>query len=226
MAYFEHITNFVARQHGLITKGRKFLEPSVWLNVEMDNEQRYLLMPTAAEILVGSILDDSVGNNARRKIAKRRIDMISGNIASYSRSLNNPDSLADISDSNELASCLAEISAARDIAKDAAKEKKEANEKEKELKKASNQLALETKKEQLHDELFAEVDKGIEHIRSVTKKKTLQDLLKYYFDVKVKNMAKKSREELITLVENAWDRPQQEATEGIIPDAAREQEQV
>ncbi len=39
-------------------------------------------------------------------------------------------------------------------------------------------------------------------------------------------MAKKSREELITLVENAWDRPQQEATEGIIPDAAREQEQV
>ena len=39
-------------------------------------------------------------------------------------------------------------------------------------------------------------------------------------------MAKKSNEELITLVKNAWDRPQQEATEGIIPDAAREQEQV
>lgn len=159
-------------------------------------------------------------------LEKMPVDMMSGNIASYSRSLNNPDSLADIADSNELASCLSEISAARDIAKDAAKEKKEAKEKEKELNKASTQLAFESKKAQLHDELFAELDKGIEHICSLTKKKTLQDLLKYYFDVKVKNLAKKSREELITLVENAWDRPQQEATEGIIPDASGEQEQV
>ena len=63
--------------------GCKFLEPSAWLDVEMDDKQHYMLLPTAAEIFVGSILDDSVGQNARKKIAKQRIDMISGNIASY-----------------------------------------------------------------------------------------------------------------------------------------------
>ncbi len=126
---------------------------------------------------MGSILEDSIGQNAKRKIAKRRIDMMSGNIASYSQSLNNPAALADISDSNQLASCLAEISAARDTAKDEAKEKKETKENEKELNKENSQVAFESKKVQLHDELFAELDKGIEHICSVTKKKTLQDFV-------------------------------------------------
>ena len=42
-------------------------------------------------------------------------------------------------------------------------------------------------------------------------------LVKFYFDVKVTNLAKKSHEELIQLVKNAMDRPQQqEATAGSI----------
>lgn len=140
----------------------------------MNDKQRYLLLPTAAETLVGSILDDSVGQNARKKIAKRRIGMmISGNIASYSWSLNNPDALADITETNELASCLAQISAARDLNKDAAKEKKAAEERERDQKKANNLLAFENKKAELHDELVAEVNKGIDHLHSLKKNKLL-----------------------------------------------------
>ena len=33
--YFNHITSFVAQQHANATKGRKFLEPSSFLNVEV-----------------------------------------------------------------------------------------------------------------------------------------------------------------------------------------------
>jgi len=90
--YFTHITSFVAQQHANATKGRKFLEPSSFLNVEVTDDQRYLLQPTASDVLVGNILEDSIGQNAKKKIPKRRFNMIAGNIASYSRVLNNEKS--------------------------------------------------------------------------------------------------------------------------------------
>jgi hypothetical protein len=74
--YFTHITSFVAQQHANATKGRKFLEPSSFLNVEVTDDQRYLLQPTASDVLVGNILEDSIGQNAKKKIPKRRFNMI------------------------------------------------------------------------------------------------------------------------------------------------------
>ncbi len=88
-SYFTHITNFVAQQHSNVTKGRKFLEPSSCLDVEVTDDQHYLLQPTASDVLVGHILEDSIGQNAKKKIPKRRLYMFSGNIASYSRVMNN-----------------------------------------------------------------------------------------------------------------------------------------
>jgi len=70
-SYFTNITNFVAGEHANATKGRKFLEPSSFLNVEVTDDQHYLLQPTASDILVGNILEDSIGQNAKKKIPKR-----------------------------------------------------------------------------------------------------------------------------------------------------------
>jgi len=86
--YFTNITSFVAQQHTNATKGRKFLEPSSFSNVEVTDDQRFLLQPTASNVLVGNILEDSIGQNAKKKIPKHRINMIAGNIASYSHVLN------------------------------------------------------------------------------------------------------------------------------------------
>ncbi len=70
-SYFTHITNFVAGEHANAMKGRKFLEPSSFLNVEVTDDQHYLLQPTASDILVGNIIEDSIGQNAKKKIPKQ-----------------------------------------------------------------------------------------------------------------------------------------------------------
>ena len=101
------------------------MEPSSFLNVEVTDDQRYLLQPTASDVLVGNILEDSIGQNAKKKIPKRRFNMIAGNISSYSRVLNNQKSLDYIAEANLLSSCISKISVAKEIAKDAAKEKRE-----------------------------------------------------------------------------------------------------
>jgi hypothetical protein len=45
-AFFSHITNFVSQRHSVSTRGHQFLEPRVYLNVDITDEQHYLLQPT------------------------------------------------------------------------------------------------------------------------------------------------------------------------------------
>jgi len=72
------------------------------------------LNPTPGDVLVGNILQDAIGQNAKKKIAKRRIDIITGNVYSFSQSLNSAVTLDLFVDTNKLASCLASISSAKD----------------------------------------------------------------------------------------------------------------
>ncbi len=116
----------------MITRGHQFLEPRACLNVEITDEQRYLLQPTAADVLVGNLLKDSLGQNANKKIPLQRINVMSGNVASYSRVLNNSEALKHIEDANMLSACISMISEIRELAKYAAKEKKSQEAKSKE----------------------------------------------------------------------------------------------
>ncbi len=110
-SFFTHITNFVAQRHSVITRGHQFLEPRAYLNVEITEEQRYLLQPTAADVFVGSILEDSLVQNTKKKIPPSwHINFLSGNIASYSRVLNNSEAIQHIEDVNMLSVCLSKIS--------------------------------------------------------------------------------------------------------------------
>jgi hypothetical protein len=56
--------------------------------VEVTDDQCYFLQPTASNILVGHIVEDSIGQNAKKQIPKQRVYMFSGNIASYSHVMN------------------------------------------------------------------------------------------------------------------------------------------
>lgn len=212
--FFNHITNFVSWSHCTKTRGRQFLEPVGYLNVEVTDDQCYLLKPTPADVLVGNIiLDDLVGINSKKKIAKHLIDFIMGNVASYCRSLNNPNTLQLIMDTNKLASCLAMINESKELAKDAAREKKAAEAKKRESKKDKDQVEFESKKAEVYNQLStAEVSKGLAYVCSL-RKKELQNLLKYYFEDKTPNQYKMNRTELVKLVKDIIDRKEDETNE-------------
>ncbi len=202
-----HITNYVAQQHGARTRGRSFLVPSAFLDVEVMDDQRFLFQPTAADVLLGNILEDSIGQNAKKKIPKRRINFLSGNIASYSWSLNNSAALDQIVDTNNLASCLATISEYKEAAKDAAKEKKVNDDKAKADKKAADIAVFNEQKAKVYDKLVEDVGKGIEHIRGLPKAQ-LEKLLKFYFLDRTPIQSKKNRKELVEMVINAFEKSQ------------------
>jgi hypothetical protein len=73
-SFFTHITNFVAQRHSVITSRHQFLEPRAYLNVEITNKQCYLLQPTAADVFIGNIPEDSLVQNAKKKIPSRHIN--------------------------------------------------------------------------------------------------------------------------------------------------------
>jgi hypothetical protein len=98
--FFKHITNFVAtRKFGNDMK----LVPSAYLDIEINEAQIEMLKPTHKNVVMGTILNDSDGKGAYQLIAKRRIDMIDGNIGSYSRLLNSTARMEMIREVNALA---------------------------------------------------------------------------------------------------------------------------
>ena len=148
--------------------------------------------------LVGNIIEDLIGQNANKKIPKRRINMIVGNISSYSRMLNNQKPLDYIAEANMLSSCISKISVAKEIAKDAAKEKRDQEQKSREGKKADDRAAFEKKKV----ELCKELENDLKIIGELGKGKLLNQL-KYYFEDKTPNKSKKSCEDLVVMVQLA-----------------------
>jgi hypothetical protein len=116
-------------------------------------------------------------------------------------------------DTNKLASCLAMINESKELAKDAAREKKAAEAKKRESKKDKDQVEFESKKAEVYNQLStAEVSKGLAYVCSL-RKKELQNLLKYYFEDKTPNQYKMNRTELVKLVKDIIDRKEDETNE-------------
>jgi hypothetical protein len=65
-------------KHANVTKGRKFLELSSCLNVEVTDDQRYFLQPTASDVLVGNILEDLIGQIIQVQIKMERQTLLHG----------------------------------------------------------------------------------------------------------------------------------------------------
>jgi hypothetical protein len=162
-----------------------------------------LLQPTAADVLAGNLLEDSLGHNAKKNIPLLRINFMSGTVASYSRVLNNSEALKHIEDANMLSACISTISESRELAKDAAKEKKSQEAKSKQEKKANDQAEFEKKKGELHEELVRDllvfVAAGGTIPKTLTKDKLL-NLLKFYFKDKTAGLSSMKWDAIIDLV--------------------------
>jgi hypothetical protein len=98
--------------------------PSDCLDIAISSDQVRLLNPTIRDVQVGSIIEQCTGQSAKKVIAKRRIDIVTGNINSYARVLNGPHQLEKIKTYNELAATMAVLKEERTKMQDEQREKK------------------------------------------------------------------------------------------------------
>jgi len=77
-----------------------------------------------------------MGNKATKKVAKRRIDMIEGNVNSYARILNGPQLLEQINAYNDLAASITVLQKEKDELEARGKEEKKKSIAEKAARKA------------------------------------------------------------------------------------------
>jgi hypothetical protein len=206
---FNHMCNHVARTHD--HKTRKPLLPSGGWDCEVSQDQEWLLNPSPYDVVMGTIMEDAVGERAKKKIAKRRVDMITGNIHSYARSMNNPDQLEDIKEYATLSSILAELAADKDETRKRLAQEKEKQQQERAAKKAAQAEKDKKKAEELLPGIEQDIEKGLEHVLklSVSKKK---DILKYKYGV-TSGLAKMNKEALDAYLRDKIEQVSATATE-------------
>lgn len=159
---FCRMTNFVAENHGF--KKNDDLVPSKYLDVEVTQDQIDLLKPTPRDVQLGALIDQAAGEKATKAIAKRRVDMVSGNVNSYARILNGPEQIESIKTYNQLAASMAIVRRERDERNEAAKEKKKQDEAKKASKKAEKQQKELEDMQRLGPICEEHVGKGLDHV--------------------------------------------------------------
>jgi hypothetical protein len=139
-----------------------------------------LLNPTPRDIQIGAILDQCAGVNATKSIAKRRVEMISGNINSYARIFNGPAQLDNIKTYNQLAASMAIVCRERDEKSKAANEKKKRDDEEKVAKRAEKEKKALEEKQRLGPVCKEHVEKGLSHVLNL-KVDERKDILRIHF---------------------------------------------
>ena len=196
---FVHMTNFVATQHVTENKGKEDmvqLEPTRGLDVEMTKFQKKLLNPTTKDVMMSELIDQAQGKRAKKKEAKRRQDVINGNIGSYSAILNSEEKLEAVKDYNALAASLGMLNAEKDEKAKAAAQKKKDDAAAAAQKKAENQAKEAAKRNELLPGFIEELEqKTLDGILALPDTR-MRLYIRYFFDKYVVNLSKKKKPEL------------------------------
>jgi hypothetical protein len=167
------------------------VEPSPALNVDVSDDQRNFLNPCYMDVVTGHILYDCKGNGAVKKIARRRLDMICGNVASYSRLLNDEKRLDEIKEVHELTAAVAAVSADMESEKKRKAEKSLVEKEKKMQKKKQDKEEAAKRKERSMPTVKLWMDKFEKGELAPTPENfskfnvsDLKDILIYYFDFK------------------------------------------
>ena len=180
---FNHMCNMAAQS----AWQESSLEPSPSLCIDLTQEQKKLLNPSYKDVLTGYILYDVKGKGAKQKMAKRRLDMIEGNISSYSRCLNSSKRLKAITECNQLAASMAEVTAELDNQKSVKRAEAAQKVKDKLEKKAAAKQKEDAKRKELLPKLesimepFLNGSKTYLALSGLTKS-CIVDILKYYYN--------------------------------------------
>lgn len=182
------MTNHCARKHwgnnNNETGKKRALEPSSWLDVAVSMDQKALLNPTTKVVIRGSILNDTMGEGAKKKIAKRRINFWDGNISSYSRVLNSSEQIANMREVNELTAVLGEIRQENEQEKETRSRARALAAQEKEQRKAAAVEAVQRRKEQLLPQLITVAEAACANVAVLETVSVgqLRDMLRYLFE--------------------------------------------
>jgi len=149
-------------------------------------------------------MHDVKGKGAQNKLAKRRLDMISGNVSFYSRCLNGPKRLKQIKEVNQLAATVASATAEMDEEKRAKIEKTAQNvkvSKEKKAKKEAEEEAERAFELPKLKPLMNDFETGCREIKLLNTpmfpKPYLLKMLKQYCNAKPTWAQKKTKEEIV-----------------------------
>jgi hypothetical protein len=192
LQYFTHITNHVARVHkckeGSCSACCKCgIQPSPYLDLSISMDQHRLFNPKKEDMFMGSIMEAASGKKAVKKIAKRRLDMSRGNVASYSAMLNGPHQLAQFQEANDLTATLGELHSEKEREKEAAAILKRTERAKKVGKRADQEKDDKAKKESLMPGLERDVGKGVGHVVTLRNGR-LKEILRYYFNHPTKGL--------------------------------------
>jgi hypothetical protein len=144
------------------------LEPSPYLDVEFTKEQRKLLSPTPQDVQIGVILSQIFGDKATAKIARRCVDIITGNINSYACILNGPDQLERIKTYLDLAASLSDENDEINKQKAASRAEKKQVDYERLLKKAEKSAAEALKQPDLLPGMMVDLAKGSDYVLTLS----------------------------------------------------------
>jgi hypothetical protein len=180
--YVSHTHNFQGQEEDLV--------PSQYLDVETTKDQRKALNPTPCDVQIGLVLGQIFGDQAKTKIAKRRIDFMSGNVNSYARILNGPAQLANIKTYNDLAASLVEYNNEVQEQKAVGLAAKKKADKDTKAKKAEREKLTEEQRILLEPVCAKHVAKGLTHClgsrgiikfqHNITVETRKHDILRFY----------------------------------------------
>ena len=168
MELFKHMTNFACRKHfGNPKLERKPYVPSAYLMVEITEDQVDFLNPSIQDVLLASVEEEAYGAHAKKKRARRRHDLVDGNIKSYARLLNSEERLNKFQEYQGLNAIISEMRREEDEKRDARKEEKRQKEAEKRRSKEEREAQEKARKEQLLPGIDEDIGKGVDHIKSL-----------------------------------------------------------
>jgi hypothetical protein len=207
---FVHMTNFVCHEHCIAVKKTQaemnsILEPSAPLNVETSSLQKKFLNPTMKDMQLSDIIEQSQGEQAKKKEAKRKQDFISGNINSYSRIMNDKASMELINDYNGLSASLAMMNAEKDEKKTKAAAEKKKTAEECEQKKVAAEAKENSKVAELLPGFQRELgESDAAKILTLTDTR-LRLYIRYLFQINVVNLTKVKGVELRSIMSPLLD---------------------
>ena len=181
LTLFHHMTDYTARKH---FKSHTITSSS-YLDVDITDDQIDLLHPSALDCISGYIMDGLVGRNSKKRLAKRRLNMVDANISSYCVLLNGIERIELVREVNELAAACGEVSKEVEEKREERANEKERKQKESKEKKAAverQELEKRAEAEIMNDTILNEIKtRGIEHIKTLSVKQ-LQSLLQFHWN--------------------------------------------
>jgi hypothetical protein len=158
-------------------------------------------------MIMGFVMYDVKGKGAKKCMAKRRLNVIDTNIASYCRVLNSTERMIQITEANEVAAVLAEIEEEKDFEKNKSAEKAEAKAQRKAAKKIAEIEAKRARRVAVLPavtEAVLNIAKNGTDVLALMNVDLLKHILNYHFGQDGKGWCKYKKGDFLQLVYQLW----------------------